>query len=77
MAVSVQSRPAGPIQAGIPKALFELQTRLILPENNLFSYSPSADGQRFLVDVLPDSALPTLNVITNWERLAPGPVKEP
>jgi len=77
IAVSVQSLPGGPLQAGVPKALFELQTRTILPENNLFSYSPASDGRRFLMSILPDAALPTLNVITNWEKLAPGPVKEP
>jgi Tol biopolymer transport system component len=77
MAVSVQSRPGGPLQAGVPMALFELRSFIILTENNLFSYSPSADGRRFLMNISPDAALPTLNVITNWEKLAPGPAKEP
>jgi len=33
-------------------------------------YSPSADGQRFLVGVQPGDVQPTLNVITNWEKAA-------
>jgi hypothetical protein len=37
----------------------------------LFDLQP-ADGQRFLMNILPDATLPTLNVITNWEKLAPG-----
>jgi Tol biopolymer transport system component len=77
MAVSVQSRPGGPLQAGVPKALFDVQTRTIIPEANQFSYSPSADGQRFLMRILPDATLPTLNVITNWEKAAAAAVKEP
>jgi Tol biopolymer transport system component len=72
MAVSVQSRPGGLLQAGVPKALFEVQTRFIIPEANQFIYSPSTDGQRFLMKILPDATLPTLNVITNWDELRPG-----
>ena len=77
MAVSVRSRPGGPLQAGVPEALFDLQSRHVIPEGNFFSYSPSADGQRFLTKILPEAALPTLNVVTNWEELAAGPVREP
>jgi hypothetical protein len=49
--------------------------RTVVPQANFFSYSPSADGQRFLMRILPDAALPTLNVITNWEKAQA--VKEP
>jgi dipeptidyl aminopeptidase/acylaminoacyl peptidase len=76
MAVSVQSRPGGLLQAGVPRALFELHTRIIVSQANIFSYSPSADGQRFLMIVLPDAAPPTLNVITNWEKAVAGAAKE-
>ncbi len=72
IAVSVQSPSGGPLTAGVPKALFEMHSRSILPENNIFDYSPSADGRRFLVYVLSDATMPTLNVITNWEKLASG-----
>jgi eukaryotic-like serine/threonine-protein kinase len=75
MAVSVQTLPTGLLQFGVPKILFELQTRTILPEGNLFSYSPSADGQRFLMRVVPNDSLRTLNVITNWEKSVG--IKEP
>jgi len=71
VAVSVQSRPGGLLQAGAPKVLFNFQTLTLNPELNLFSYSPSADGQRFLMNILPDATLPTLNVITNWEKQRP------
>jgi eukaryotic-like serine/threonine-protein kinase len=78
MAVSVQYLPGGRLQAGVPKALFNLQIRRTIPEANLFSYSPSADGQRFLMNLLPDTtAAPTLNVITNWDQPAMGAAKEP
>ena len=77
MAVSVQSRPGGFFQAGVPTALFEVHTRIIVAQRNFFSYSPSLDGQRFLMIVVPDTAPPTLNVITNWEKAAAGAAKEP
>ncbi len=76
MAVPMQTGSDGLLQAGVPKALFEPRMRGTIPEANLFNYSPSADGQRFLMNILPDASVPTLNVITNWERLVPGP-KEP
>ena len=68
MAVPVKSRPGGPLEIGVPKPLFPFQAINVQPEYNQFSYSPAADGQRFLMNVLPDAALPTLNVITNWEH---------
>ena len=70
MAVSVKSGSSGSPEIGVPKVLFEWQTLGMTPEVNYFSYSPDADGQRFLMNVLPDTALPTLNVITNWENAA-------
>lgn len=70
LAVSVQSRSGGPLEIGVPKTLFQLQTRRVVPEVNRFSYSASADGQRFLMNVLPNVSLPTLNVITNWDKAA-------
>jgi Tol biopolymer transport system component len=66
MAVPIKSGPGELLQAGVPTKLFALRTRGVVPESNIFSYSPSADGQRFLMKVLPDASLPTLNVITNW-----------
>lgn len=70
MAVAIRAAPGGLIEAGPPVALFEWPTATVVPEANVFSYSPSLDGQRFLMNVLPDAALPTLNVITNWEKAA-------
>jgi len=72
MAVPMQPGSDASLQAGAPKALFNPQTRGTVPEANLFNYTPAADGQRFLVNILPDASLPTLNVITNWERLVPA-----
>ena len=72
MAVPMQPGSGGLLQAGTPKALFRPQIRGTIPEANLFNYSPAADGQRFLINILPDASLPTLNVITNWERLVPA-----
>jgi len=72
MAVTVQSGAHGDFQAGVPQALFEFRGLGIVPQGNSFLYSPSADGQRFLAQVQPAGAEPTVNVITNWEKAALG-----
>jgi eukaryotic-like serine/threonine-protein kinase len=72
MAVAVQSGPRGEFLAGAPQALFEFRAIATTGIGNIFLYSPSADGQRFLVHVQPGDAAPTLNVITNWEKAALG-----
>jgi Tol biopolymer transport system component len=72
MAVLVQNGPHGDFQAGAPQPLFEFRGSGMVPTNNVFFYSPSADGQRFLVTVQPAGEEPTLNVINNWEKAALG-----
>jgi serine/threonine protein kinase len=72
MSVAVQSGPRGDFQAGTPQALFEFRQITSVPTANSFLYSPSADGQRILVDVQPADAEATLHVITNWEKSALG-----
>lgn len=72
MAVPVQSGPRGDFQAGDPRVLFEFRSVMYTPQMNAFLYSPSADGQRFLVNVHAGGAEPTVNVITNWEKSRPG-----
>jgi eukaryotic-like serine/threonine-protein kinase len=72
MAIAVQSGQHGEFQAGAPQALFEFAGIGVIPTANSFIYSPSADGQRFLVRVQPSDAAPTVNVITNWEKAALG-----
>lgn len=63
-------RPPQP--AGTPQMLFEYQTMLTLPNINLFSYAPSADGQRFVVNALSAPARPTLDLILNWGQTRSG-----
>ncbi len=72
MVVAVRSGPRGDFQAGPPRGLFEFRQIGSTPTNNSFLYSPSADGQRFLVHVQPGDAEATLNVVTNWEKAALG-----
>ena len=72
MAFPVQSGTHADFQAGRPQALFEFHATNVTETGNVFLYSPSPDGQRFLVNVQAGNAQPTLNVITNWEKLAPG-----
>jgi len=59
-------------EAGIPKELFEFRTIGRVIQGNEFLYSPSPDGQRFLVNVYATNPEPTLNVITNWQKAALG-----
>jgi eukaryotic-like serine/threonine-protein kinase len=68
IAVPVHAAPGGMFQVGAPEVLFEFRAGGIVPTFNTFLYSPSADGQRFLVDLQPADATPILNVISNWEK---------
>ncbi len=53
---------------GTPKALFEIRTRAVLPQANSFLYSPTSDGQRFLINVNATEARPSLELIMNWGK---------
>ncbi len=60
----------GTLQFSAPKKIANFRSRVILPQNNQFAYSPHPDGKRFLVDVRESDGSPEVNVITNWQRLA-------
>jgi Tol biopolymer transport system component/predicted Ser/Thr protein kinase len=51
---------------GSPKPLFEILGATTLPQFNSFAYSPSADGQHFLVNAFAADAQPTVDVLVNW-----------
>ena len=57
---------SGPNPVGVPQVLFEVNGLRSLSTINAFMYSPSADGQRFLMDVFASDVRPTLDVILNW-----------
>ena len=69
MAVTVQSSSTE-LRPEVPVPLFEFRGTNTTPQANVFLYSPTSDGQRFLVSASASDAEPTLNVITNWERAA-------
>ena len=64
MAVSIGP---GANPAGTPKPLFEFQAGTFVLQLNAFVYSPSADGQRFLINVYANEVQPTLDVLLNWQ----------
>ena len=66
VAMAVGSNPLG-----TPKPLFEFRSLLTVEGGNVFAYSPSADGQRFLVDAFATDVQPTLEVISNWAGSRP------
>ena len=72
MAVPVQSGSPGDFRAGTAQPLFEFNAIGTVTAANHFLYSPSPDGHRFLVNVEARDAPPTLNVFTNWEKMALG-----
>ena len=72
MSVPVQSSSDRGFQAGVPQAMFEFRGNSSVPSANRFVYSPSADGQRFLVNLDASDEEPALNVIVNWEKAALG-----
>jgi Tol biopolymer transport system component len=72
MTVPVQLSPKGDFHAGAPQALFEFRGNGSVPILNAFVYAPSADGQRFLVNLEAANEEPVLNVVVNWEKAALG-----
>ena len=68
----MQSGPRGDFQGGALQTLFDFRAISTIPSFNSFLYSPSADGQRFLVLTQHGDAEATVNVITNWEKAALG-----
>jgi eukaryotic-like serine/threonine-protein kinase len=68
VAVKVQAGPGKAFDVGVPQKLFDFSAVAFLAQLNYFLYSPSPDGQRFLVNVNASSAQPTLNIMVNWEQ---------
>lgn len=64
MAVPFNETAENPL--GTPRPLFEFTAQSNTPEGNSFVYSPSADGQRFLVNVYTADRQPSLDVLINW-----------
>jgi Tol biopolymer transport system component/predicted Ser/Thr protein kinase len=70
-AASVRPGRDGTPDIGVPQPLFEISAALTTPQRNVFLYSPAPNG-RFLVNILASTTPPTINLITNWQNLAPG-----
>ena len=69
MAVAVESDGRGELRIGRSQRLFEAGALVAVARANVFTYNPHPDGQRFLVNALVETGQPTVNVITNWQRL--------
>jgi Tol biopolymer transport system component len=64
MAVAINERADNPL--GPPQSLFEFTVLSNVIEGNFFLYSPSADGQRFLVNAYPPDSQSSLDLLVNW-----------
>ncbi len=60
---SVEIVPGPTFDYGAPRFLFDMRANVFNTRN---SYIPSPDGQRFLVNMLLDTAAPPIHVIRNW-----------
>ena len=70
MAMSVSPGPRAIAAGATPKRLFEVRSLPYVPPLNQFTYSASADGQRFLMGANADQDVrPTINVMVNWPAL--------
>jgi len=65
-AVTVAPDGHGGLRFGAPQKLFDYQGRHIVPQQNIWSYSPSSDG-KFLVNVRTGASKPSVAVILNWQ----------
>ena len=72
MAATVDADGRGGLRIGSPQKLFEVRATSIVPQQNIFAYSPHPDRQRFLVNELVETGEPTVNVITNWQKSVAG-----
>ena len=68
MAAALEPDGHGGLRAGAPEKLFEYRALTVVPQNNMWSYSPHPDRQRFLMNALTTTDQPTVNVILNWQR---------
>ena len=68
MAATVETDGRGGLRTGVPQKLFDAYARVFVIQQNMFSYSPHPDGQRFLVNTIVDMGQPTVNVITHWQK---------
>ena len=60
---AVEIRAASSFEYGTPHFLFDMRADVTNVRN---SYVPSRDGQRFLVNMLTDTATSPINVVLNW-----------
>lgn len=58
-------------EIGVPQELFQFRGTVVVPLLNMFAYSPAAGG-RFLVNTSANTGEPIINLITNWQKLAPS-----
>ncbi len=64
IAVAINEALDNPL--GTARTLFEFAALGNIPESNSFLYSPSADGQRFLVNAHATDSQSSLDVLINW-----------
>ena len=62
------------IHSGTPKRIFDYPAASYVAQNNIWTYAPHPDGQRFLVNALtkPDDQA-VLTVVTNWRKALARP----
>jgi hypothetical protein len=56
-------------EAKVPTPLFTFSATTAIPQGNVFLYSHSGDGMRFLVNVQTAGNQPALTLVTNWQQL--------
>ena len=62
--MAVEIRAGADFQAGVPQALFPIRIRVGVPRNK---YTPSADGQRFMIAApLGRDAMSPTTIVLNW-----------
>jgi serine/threonine protein kinase/Tol biopolymer transport system component len=66
--MAVEVRMSGSFEARDPVGMFQTRSRQRISSQDVFTYSVSGDGQRFLVNTIMDEPnAPPLSIILNWE----------
>ncbi len=68
--VSIEADGNGGVRVGTPRELFRFRAQGVVINGNVPFYAPHPDGERFLVNLLPEPTPTVLHAVTNFQSSA-------